>query len=234
MPEQYPSLAEILAFTLPLLVAMTVHEVAHAIVARTLGDRTAAEQGRVSLNPFRHIDWLGTVLVPAVLILVRAPIPIGWARPVPVDVTRLGHPRRDMVLVALAGPVANLALAVVSIGLLAWSDPAPDNLTLFDKILSFSVFANTAIGLFNLVPLPPLDGGRIMLGILPEMAARRYARLAPLISIGLILALILTPLVLMVTGDATNLLEDIVKPAARALIGFVEMITGTPMVWTWT
>ncbi len=234
MTELFPSLAEVLAFLLPLLVAMTVHEVAHALVARLLGDRTAAERGRVTLNPFRHIDWLGTVLVPTVLILIRSPIPIGWARPVPVDATRLGHPRRDMVLVALAGPVANLALAVVSVGVLAWSDPAPDKLTLVDKALSFSVFANTMIGLFNLLPLPPLDGGRIMLGLLPEGAAQRYARLAPIISIGLILALILTPLVLMVAGDGADLLEDILKPAVRSLVGFVEMITGTAMVWTWT
>lgn len=234
MPEQFPSLAEILAFLLPLLVAMTVHEVAHAIVARALGDRTAQEQGRVSLNPFRHIDWLGTILVPAVMILIRAPIPIGWARPVPIDASRLGHPRRDLVLVALAGPLANIALAAASVGLLALSGSAPDELTLWDKILSFSVFANTVIGLFNLLPLPPLDGGRIMLGILPEGLARRYARLAPLISIGLILALILVPLVWMVTGDSATLLNDILKPAVRSLVGFVERITGTAMVWTWT
>ena len=234
MPEPFPPLAEILAFLLPLLVAMTVHEAAHAIVAHALGDRTAAERGRVTLNPFRHIDWLGTVVVPAFLILIRAPIPIGWARPVPVDATRLGHPRRDMVLVALAGPLANLALAVICVGILALSPQAPDQLTLWDKILSFSIFANVIIGLFNLLPLPPLDGGRIMLGILPEAAAKRYARLAPLVTICLILTLILVPLVWMVVGDAADLVNGVVKPVVNAVVGFVERITGAAMVWTWT
>lgn len=165
-------------WVLPALLAITLHEAAHGYAAIYLGDRTAKEQGRVSLNPFRHVDPVGTFILPAILIFSRAPFVFGWAKPVPVDFGRLRNPRRDMVWVAAAGPAVNLFLALLSARLIYVVPELPVGTAewAFDTLRN-SLFLNTILFVFNLIPLPPLDGGRIAVGLLPIGAARSLARL---------------------------------------------------------
>ncbi len=189
MPEFIADVAGTLAvWALPVLLAVTLHEVAHGWVARALGDPTAAEQGRLSLNPLRHVDPVGTVLVPAVLALLGGFI-FGWARPVPVNMHRLPNPRRDMALVALAGPAANLAMAIGWALLLRASADAHG--TLVAQMAQAGVVINLVLMVLNLLPLPPLDGGRVLNGVLPEPMARAVDRIEPfglLIIVGLMAA----------------------------------------------
>jgi Zn-dependent protease len=165
-------------WVLPALLAITLHEAAHGYAAIYLGDRTAKEQGRVSLNPFRHVDPVGTFILPAILIFSRAPFVFGWAKPVPVDFGRLRNPRRDMVWVAAAGPAVNLFLALLSARLIYVVPELPVGTAewAFDTLRN-SLFLNAILFVFNLIPLPPLDGGRIAVGLLPIGAARSLARL---------------------------------------------------------
>lgn len=169
----------------PLIFAIVFHEVAHGAVARMLGDPTASQRGRLSLNPLRHVDPFGTIILPGLLALVHAPV-FGWAKPVPVDYNRLGHPKRDMALVGAAGPMSNFilaALSAIAIGLIARSvgpDAKPGlGLTfLLDNLDNFILF-NCFLGMFNLLPLPPFDGSRILRGFLPWPAARLLDRIEP-------------------------------------------------------
>jgi Zn-dependent protease len=183
-------LAEISALVLAAVVAITLHEAAHGYAALALGDDTAKRMGRLSLNPLRHVDPVGTLLVPGVLLLGqyltlgRVEAVFGWAKPVPVNVLALREPRRGMMLVAAAGPLMNFALAWVA-GLLA--HPAAglgaflsaDLIQWIYLLLYFSITANLVIGLFNLLPVPPLDGGRIIAGLLPRRLALPFMRLEP-------------------------------------------------------
>ena len=161
-----------------LLLSLTIHEAAHAWTADKLGDPTARALGRVSLNPLVHIDWIGTVLLPLIAAVSRLPL-IGWAKPVPVMLRNLRHPRRDFMLVAAAGPISNLLQAVVAAGLLrlVW-DPALGNEPgLAATILFLAVQINLLLAFFNLIPVPPLDGGNVLLGLLPPNLAAAYATL---------------------------------------------------------
>ena len=165
-------------WVLPVLLAITLHEAAHGYVAWRLGDDTAWRQGRVSFNPFRHIDPIGTVALPAMLLLLRAPFLFGWAKPVPVAFGRLRQPRRDMVLVAAAGPATNLLLATASALLFRAVPFLPDAVAAWLASNLFnSILINLVLAVFNLFPLPPLDGGRIAVGLLPDALARPLARL---------------------------------------------------------
>jgi Zn-dependent protease len=165
-------------YLIPVLFAISLHEAAHGYVARYFGDPTAANEGRLSLNPLRHIDPFGTVILPLVLSCIGLPA-LGFAKPVPVDYERLRNPKKQMALVAAAGPVANFVMG------LGWSvlwvmlilGAQQDQTDFFVQMARAGIMVNSAMCVFNLIPLPPLDGGRIVTGILPMSLARKYAQI---------------------------------------------------------
>lgn len=164
----------IAVFAIPVLFAISLHEAAHGYVARYFGDSTAADQGRLSINPIRHIDLFGTIILPLVLYW-SVGVPFGYAKPVPVDYANLRNPKKQMAFVAAAGPMANFAMGfgwlLFSIALMA----VGTNEAFFYKMAQAGISVNAAMCVFNLIPIPPLDGGRIMTGILPMSLARPYA-----------------------------------------------------------
>lgn len=183
----------ITVYAIPVLFAITLHEAAHGYVARLFGDRTASNAGRVSLNPLRHIDPVGTIAVPLAIVLVSKALfstgfLFGWAKPVPVGAGNLRNPKRDMIWVAAAGPAANLVMAVLwALGfkmLKTFGVAEP----FFMQMASAGVFVNIGLMALNLLPVPPLDGGRIVAGLLPDRLAAQYMRVEP---IGLVLVLFL-------------------------------------------
>jgi Zn-dependent protease len=189
-------------WVVPVVLAITVHEVSHGWIARKLGDNTAFMLGRLTLNPLKHIDPVGTILIPGLLLLLKAGFIFGYAKPVPINWRNLHNPRRDMALVAAAGPGANLLMAM------GWALLARLALMLGDSgeaLLYMSVagiFINTVLMVLNLLPLPPLDGGRVMTGLLPGPMAYQFSRIEPygfFILIGLlvtgILGLVLWPVI---------------------------------------
>jgi Zn-dependent protease len=174
-------LSKISIWAIPVLFAITLHEVAHGWAARFFGDRTAELLGRLSLNPLRHIDPLGTILVPGLLLLVGGPL-FGWAKPVPVATQGLRHPRRSMVLVALAGPLANLLMALLWCLVLSAVARVNGNPTLLGWIALMSqagIMINVVLALFNLLPIPPLDGGRVLAGLLPQRWSSTLSQIEP-------------------------------------------------------
>ena len=179
-------------YALPVLFAITVHEAAHGYAARHFGDGTAAFLGRVTLNPVRHIDPIGTIAMPLFLyIATGGAFVFGYAKPVPVNFGQLRHPKRDMVWVALAGPASNLAMALVWGALLIVLDGVGVTEPFFLKMCQAGVLVNVVIGVFNLFPLPPLDGGRVLVGLLPRGAALAVSRIEPwgfFIVMGLVVA----------------------------------------------
>ncbi len=176
--------AEFLLAAVPAIVAITLHEAAHGYAALALGDDTAREQGRLSLNPLKHVDDVGTLIVPGALMLIqiatigRVAFLFGWAKPVPVSAWRFRDPRRGMMLVAAAGPLMNFGLAWLGAIALYAADWVPAAVgTYVAQFFEFFILANLVLGLFNLLPIPPLDGGRIVVGLLPERAAEIWGRL---------------------------------------------------------
>lgn len=175
------SIQLICIWALPVLFAVTVHEAAHGWVADRLGDPTARMLGRLTLNPIKHIDWIGTVLVPMILALTTGFI-FGWAKPVPVNKYNLKHPRRDWALVSIAGPVSNLLMAVLwasiaKIGMMLLGTGSPGLFMMY--VGKAGIAINLMLGVLNLIPIPPLDGGHAVSSLLPIQAARQYDKLEP-------------------------------------------------------
>jgi Zn-dependent protease len=171
-------LGVISVWALPVLLAITFHEAAHAWAAWLCGDPTAKQQNRLSFNPVRHIDPVGTILVPAMLILMQAGMLFGWAKPVPVDPRHMRVPRRDMMLVAAAGPAANIVIAFVSAILLHVAYYLPGQIEAWaEATLLNSIWLNVILAVFNMIPLPPLDGGKVAVGMLPHRQAMKLESL---------------------------------------------------------
>lgn len=221
----------LLIYGLPLLLAIPLHEAAHGFVAHRCGDATAYDLGRVTFNPFKHIDPLGTIVLPTLLILSHAPFVFGWAKPVPVNFRNLRHLRRDMILVAAAGPGVNLALALASAVILRY---AAYDLTLggaeaapwWVDMLVFSLMLNVALAVFNMLPLLPLDGGRVLTGLLPPKLAIPYSRSERYGMVILIAFLLLPPLLGAVFNQEWNLFTMLLVPPIYAIADFILALVG--------
>jgi Zn-dependent protease len=216
--DLFSFLHKISYWAIPVLFAITLHEVAHGWMARYFGDRTAEMLGRLSLNPLRHIDPIGTVLVPGLLLAVGGPL-FGWAKAVPVATSVLRNPRRAMVLVALAGPAANLFMAVVWYGVLGAILRVNGNQTLDGWIALMAqagILINVVLAVFNLLPIPPLDGGRVLAGLLPPHLSARLEKIEP---VGLFIVLGLS---------AFGLLGWLFNPTYRIIGRIINTLFGSP------
>ncbi len=209
----------IVIWALPVLFAITVHEVAHGWMALKLGDRTAMMLGRLTLNPIKHIDPIGTLLVPALMLLVGGFI-FGWARPVPVTWENLRRPKRDMALVAAAGPLANLAMMIFWVAVLKLGLALAEGFSWLAQPLAYmgvaGIFINAVLMVLNLLPLPPLDGGRVVSGLLPDRLAWHYNRIEPY---GFLILLVLF---------FTHVLGKIMWPIISAVFGGLFLVAAVP------
>jgi len=205
-------------WVLPLVIAITFHEAAHGYVAHRLGDNTAYDLGRVSFNPIRHIDPFGTLIMPAILLMSHSPFLFGYAKPVPVNFRALNNPRIGMVLVALAGPATNIALALAAAAAFHAVDLLPDNAAQWvEDNLKNALVINVILAIFNMMPIPPLDGGRVAVGLLPRALALPLSRLEPFGMLILIGLLILLPL----AGSQFGLNLDVISAILRTTTGYV-------------
>ena len=212
---------------LPLVIAITFHEAAHGFVAHHFGDNTAWEQGRVTFNPLKHIDPFGTLLLPAILLFSHAPFLFGYAKPVPVNFRALRHPRIDMVWVALAGPATNIALALVAAAAFHLLPFVPDNSAqwIADNLKNALVI-NVVLAVFNMLPIPPLDGGRVAVGLLPNVLAVPLSRLEPFGMLILIGFLILLPMLGAQLGLNLDVISTILRTVTGYVIGLLLLLTG--------
>jgi len=212
---EFTLIQKIIIYSIPVIFAITVHEVAHGWMASRLGDQTARMMGRLTLNPVKHIDPVGTIMVP-IIMLMFTPFMLGWAKPVPVNWHNLRHPRRDMAWVAVAGPAANLLMLAIwallaKLILLSGADNSEFGLA-FMAMAMGGILINIVLIVLNLLPVPPLDGSRIVSSLLPPRSAILYNRLEPY---GLMIVLVLM---------ATGILGDIMMPAISALRSGVQSL----------
>jgi Zn-dependent protease len=218
-------------WVIPLVIAITFHEASHGYVARLFGDDTAWRLGRVSFNPFKHIDLFGTVLLPALLLLMHSPFLFGYAKPVPVNFRALRNPRRDSIWVAAAGPAMNLALATLAALALHLLIFLPDaGRPWIAENLKNALIINVLLAIFNLLPLPPLDGGRIAVGVLPDVLASPLARLEPYGLMMLIGVLFILPLLGALLGIDLNIVWYLVQRATNVVIEAILWLTGNAML----
>jgi Zn-dependent protease len=219
---------QVTTWVIPVLTAITLHEAAHGYVAERFGDDTARRLGRVSMNPLRHVDPFGTIILPALLMLSRAGFLFGYAKPVPVDFRKLNNPRRDMIFVAAAGPAINLVMALAAAFLY-------HGLGLFSPRVGAWLFANIGnaitlnvmLAVFNMLPIPPLDGGRVAVGLLPDALAYPLARLERVGIFVVLGALILLPM----AGDAIGMDLDPVGDLLRAVVNTLVPLILTMAGW---
>ncbi len=212
---------------LPVVVAITFHEAAHGWVAERFGDPTARMLGRVTFNPIKHVDPFGTLILPGLLLLIGAPFLFGYAKPVPVNFARLRDPKRDMIWVALSGPGTNIGLAVVSAFLIHAAVLLPPSVGGWVvENLANAVLINVVLAVFNMLPLPPLDGGRVLTGLLPHAYAWRFARLERyglLILLGL---LFLVPYIAQSLGYAFNPIAAVLLPPVEWVYQAIIRLAG--------
>ena len=207
---------QIAAWVMPVLLAITVHETAHGWVASRFGDETAKKLGRLTLNPFKHIDPVGTILVPAIMLLLPGGFVFGWAKPVPVDWRNFRHPKQDMAWVAAAGPGSNLimGLAWALLARLALGLPSDNWFALPLLFMGVAgIFINTILMVLNLLPLPPLDGGRVLTGVLPAPLAYRFARIEPY-GFWILIALLMTGVLAFILWPFVSFFLDIMASVA--------------------
>jgi Zn-dependent protease len=228
MIQQFgPLLHTISIRALPAIIAITSHEAAHGFVARRFGDDTAWRLGRVTFNPLKHIDPMGTIVLPAFLLLLRSPFLFGYAKPVPVNFQALRNPRRDMVWVAAAGPGINIVLALIAALSFHLVGYLPDAVGQWvGENLKNALIINVILAMFNLLPLPPLDGGRIAVGLLPDALASPLARLEPYGMVILIGLLFILPVIGAQMGFYFSLVSHVVAAVTNEVIAFILLVTG--------
>jgi Zn-dependent protease len=221
------TLYDVSVWVLPLVIAITFHEAAHGYVAHRLGDNTAFEQGRVSFNPLKHIDPFGTLIMPAILLVSHSPFLFGYAKPVPVNFRALRNPKIDMVWVALAGPATNIALALVAALAFHILGYLPENAAQWvADNLKNALVINVILAIFNMLPIPPLDGGRVAVGLLPRALAVPLARLEPYGMLILIGFLIILPLAGAQLGLNLDVISAILRKSTGFVIQLVLVVTG--------
>ena len=221
------TLYAVYVWVLPLVIAITFHEAAHGFVAHHFGDNTAWERGRVSFNPLKHIDPFGTLLLPAVLLLTHSPFLFGYAKPVPVNFRALRNPRLDMVWVALAGPATNIVLALCAAAAFHLIDVLPANAAQWvADNLKNALVINVVLAIFNMLPIPPLDGGRVAVGLLPNVLSVPLSRLEPFGMLILIGFLIILPMAGSQLGLNLDVISAILRTSTGYVIRLVLLLTG--------